>query len=87
MYDLADPVQFYSEARTQQMTTLHEAKKVIAVFTYCGCSEMDLGFSNYLSARGIVFSVLQIFIWGFYLVLVLYIGHYCLSKNLVFVTY
>lgn len=48
MYDLADPVQFYSEARTQQMTTLHKAKKVIALFTCCRRSEMDLGFRNYL---------------------------------------
>jgi len=88
MYVLADPVQFYSEARAQQMTTLHEAKNVIAVFTYCRCSEMDLDLVIiYLFACGNVFSILLILVWGFYLLLVLYVGHYCLNKNLIFVMY
>lgn len=88
MSDMADPVQFYNDARTQQMTTLYKAIKVIAVFTNCRCSEIDLVLVIiYLSACGIVLSVLLILVWGFYRVLVLYIGHYCLSKNVIFVMY
>lgn len=60
-------------------------EKVTAVFAYYRCSEMDLGFTNYsFICIWDCFVCFADFGLGFYLVMILYIGHFCLSKNLIF---
>lgn len=71
------------------MTTLHEARNVIALFTYCRCTEMNLGLLLiYISACGIVLSVSQILGWGSFLFCFGFVhGSLLHDKNSIFVKY